>query len=82
MKTFVDLNSWLAKHKPGDHVRLQVQRREGERTVDVLLAENPALEVVTYERAGQAITSQVAEFREAWLSSKALHPLPHIPAMP
>ncbi len=82
LKNSVDLNSWLAKHKPGDHVRLQAQRRDGERTVEAMLTEDPALEVVTYERAGQAVTAQIGEFRKAWLSSKALHQLPRIPAMP
>ncbi len=82
IKSSVDLNSWLAKRKPGDRVQLQVQRRDGTRTVEAVLTEDPALEVVTYERAGQAVTQQIAEFRQAWLSSKALHPLPRIPTMP
>jgi predicted metalloprotease with PDZ domain len=77
-----DETNWLAKHKPGDKVRLQIESRRQIREVEVLLTEDPALELVTCERAGQPLTSQAADLRKAWLSSHALHPLPSIDPMP
>lgn len=82
-KTSADLTAWLAKHKPGDHVRLEVQKRGGaQKVADALLLEDPAMTIVTFEGAGQPVTPQILQFREAWLGSKALHPLPAIPPMP
>ncbi len=77
-----EVDSWLAAHKPGDRVHLKANTRVGEKEVDVELKENPALEIVTYEQAGRAVTPQITAFREAWLNSKALHPLPKIDKMP
>ncbi len=82
IKSSAELDRWLAKHKPGDRVHLDVRTRSGERSVDVLLAEDPTLEIATFEQAKQSLSPQAAQFRQAWLSSKAIHPLPHIPAMP
>jgi predicted metalloprotease with PDZ domain len=82
IKSSADLNSWLAKHSPGDHIQLQVESRGQKKRVDVLLTENPALEIVTYESAKRPVTPEIVAFRRSWLGSKALHPLPRIPAMP
>ncbi len=82
LKTSRDLDAWLAKHKPGDQVSLEAVTHAGRKTVAVTLTENPALEVVTFERAGKPITPAIEAFRHSWLSSKALHPLPQIPVMP
>jgi predicted metalloprotease with PDZ domain len=82
IKSSVDLDSWLAKHKPGDRVRLQVESRGQKKTCELMLAEDPTLEIVTYERAGNSLTPAIQSFRHAWLDSKALHPLPRIPLMP
>ncbi len=82
LKSAGDVETWLAKHKPGDRVHLKVNRRAGEGDVQVVLEEDPALELVTNEQAGRRVTPEMASFRSAWLSSKALHPLPKIEPMP
>ncbi len=82
MKSSVDLDTWLSKYKPGDRVSLKVQTHAGEKKIEVTLAEDPAVELVTFETAGQPVTPEIAKFRQAWLGSKALHPLPQIPEMP
>ncbi len=82
LKNSNDLAAWLDKHHPGDHVSLQVSSRGTTKTVDVALTEDPALELVTFEKAGQPLTPASQQFRDAWLRSKALHPLPPIPLMP
>ncbi|HEX4166692.1 MAG TPA: PDZ domain-containing protein [Bryobacteraceae bacterium] len=82
IKNSSDLDSWLAKHKPGEQVSLEAETRAGKKTVTLTFSENPALEIVTFERAGQSVTPAITAVRTAWLSSKALHPLPQISAMP
>ena len=37
----------------------------------IKLANNPAVEVVTFEKAGLTITPQIEAFRKSWLNSKA-----------
>ena len=72
------VDSLLSKHKPGDQLTVRVQTRAGERDAHITLAEDPQLELVTFEETGQPITAEIKAFREAWLGSKALHPLPKI----
>jgi predicted metalloprotease with PDZ domain len=68
----------LSRQKPGDTLKLHVRTRAGERDTQVTLMEDPQLELVTFEDAGQAITPEIKAFREAWLGSKALHALPKL----
>lgn len=77
-----ELETWLQKHKPGDRVLLKANMRSGKSDVYLLLQENPAVELVANERVGQQLTPEMARFRSAWISSKALHHLPKIEAMP
>ncbi len=72
------LEGILGKHKPGDNLALHVQSRGGERDLRLTLSEDPQLEIVTFEEAGQTLTPEIKAFREAWLGSKALHPLPKL----
>jgi predicted metalloprotease with PDZ domain len=76
IKSENDLNGFLKSHKPGDRVHASVESRGGKREVDVILAASPRLHLVTYEQAGRSVPADVLAFRSAWLSSKAIHPLP------
>lgn len=78
IKTQAEFDSWLNGTKPGDVVKLRVDSRAGRKEVDLKVGESPAVEVVTYEEAQKAVTPEIAAFREAWLSSKAVHPLPKL----
>ncbi len=78
IKTQQELDAWLSSRKPGGHTHLKVESRGGNRDVDVIWSESPALEIVTYEEAGRTLMPEMASFREAWLSSKALRPLPKL----
>jgi predicted metalloprotease with PDZ domain len=82
LKNGGELENWLAAHKAGDRAALKVETRAGQKQVEVVLAEDPTLEIVTYEQAGRPISPEASALREAWLSSKALHPLPKIERMP
>jgi predicted metalloprotease with PDZ domain len=70
------LEKLLGKAKPGDELALDVQTRAGRTDRRITLVEDPQLELVTVEEAGQAVTPAIKAFREAWLGSKALHPFP------
>ena len=54
-----------------DAVRVEWMQRGERRQGRMPLAENPALEVVTYESAGMQVTPQMRAFREEWLGSRA-----------
>jgi predicted metalloprotease with PDZ domain len=76
VKTALDLDGCLDKHTPGSMLKLAVRTRSGNKNLKIPLTEDPSLEIVTYEEAGLPVTPEVKAFREAWLGSKALHPLP------
>jgi predicted metalloprotease with PDZ domain len=60
----------VRRHRVGETVRMEVEGRGGRRTVPVVLRENPAVEVVTYESAGRPVTDAMRAFRRAWLGSR------------
>ncbi|HZS53654.1 MAG TPA: PDZ domain-containing protein [Bryobacteraceae bacterium] len=82
LKSAAEFDNWLAGHKPGDVVKLKIVRRNGPADVQMTLAENPNVELVTFEDAHRTVTPEITAFRQSWLGSKALHPLPAIDKMP
>ena len=66
-----DVAAVLGARRPGDAVPIEWDGRAGRRTGTLQAAENPALEVVTYEAAGRPVTDAMRAFRESWLGSKA-----------
>jgi predicted metalloprotease with PDZ domain len=66
-----DVAAIVRRHKPGDTVRVEYVDRTGSpKTVSVTLEEDPALELVTIESTGRALTAAQAAFRSAWLGRK------------
>jgi predicted metalloprotease with PDZ domain len=61
------LTAAMAEHAAGERVAVEWislgERRSGEMT----LAENPAVELVTYESAGRELADGMRRFRQAWL---------------
>jgi predicted metalloprotease with PDZ domain len=78
LKTRRDLDDLAASHKPGDRSLLTVETRAGRKRVPVTWAHAPDLELVSFEKAGRQVTPEVSVFRDAWMGSKALRPLPKI----
>jgi predicted metalloprotease with PDZ domain len=74
VKTQAELNTVLNGHKPGDRIKLQVETRAGKKEVEIELAGPPGYELEPYEMAGKELTPEMKAFRDAWLSSKAIHP--------
>jgi predicted metalloprotease with PDZ domain len=70
IKDAEDFNGVVASKKPGDKIVVDYKNRTGDHETTVTLAENPYLEIVTYEKAGKEVTKEQQDFRNAWLSSK------------
>jgi predicted metalloprotease with PDZ domain len=81
LKTHRDWDDLAASHKPGDRSTLTVEARAGRKPVQITWAQAPDVEIVPFEKAGRSVTPQITAFREAWLSSKALRPLPKIDSL-
>ncbi len=64
------LSSIVAGHRPGERVAVVYDQRGERKTATIALPADPALEVVTCERAGLPVTPAIAAFRESWLGSK------------
>lgn len=62
--------SIVASHGPGDRVEVVFERRGRTHRGTMTLAEDPTLEVVTYEAAGREVTDAMKAFREAWLGMR------------
>lgn len=74
IKTQKELDDYLASHKAGDRVKLTVETRDGRKDFDVTLAQAPDLRLESFEQVGRDLTPEVRSLRDAWLSSKAIHP--------
>jgi predicted metalloprotease with PDZ domain len=64
------LNEMVAAKKPGDKMTIAYKNRTGQHETVVTLAESPAVEVVTFEKAGKSLSAAQEAFRTSWLSSK------------
>jgi predicted metalloprotease with PDZ domain len=62
------LETIRAAHRPGDQLEVRFQSRGEDRTATVTLAEDPRLEIVTFEEAGMSLPEDAKAFRETWLS--------------
>ncbi len=78
IKTQAEFDSWLRGKKPGDTAQLKAETRAGKKEVSLVIGESPAFELLPYEQAGRPLTPEMTAFRDAWLSSKAVHPLPKL----
>jgi predicted metalloprotease with PDZ domain len=69
--TSADIERAIAARKPGDSLQVVYDHR-GQRITSVLtLVEDPTLELVPAEEAGQTLTEAQRRFRDSWLSSAA-----------
>ena len=66
-KSFIDI---VATKNIGDKLVVNYKNRTGDHETTITLEENPALEVVPFEKAGKELTKEQQTFRNNWLSSK------------
>ena len=67
------IEEWQAAiraHKPGDRMTVAYTRQGTTVKTPLVVAEDPALEVVTVESTGAALTGEQKAFRDAWLNSR------------
>lgn len=65
-----DIDDILSIHKPGDAISIQFKHRNELKTTTITLAENPVYSVTTFEQDGITVTSDMMQFRKAWLGTK------------
>ena len=75
-KTAQELTALLDSYKPGDHIKLVVETRDGKKDIDLELSGPQGYELLAYEAGGLELTAEMKAFRKSWLESKAVHPLP------
>jgi predicted metalloprotease with PDZ domain len=66
-----DIADLIAVRQPGDRMPVRFIRRGAAMTSTLVVAEDPALELVALESAGGALTPEQHAFRAAWLASRA-----------
>lgn len=65
-----DFNAVLAAHKPGDVAPLVYESRGQHIEGRVTFAESPRIEIVPFEKSGEAVTPEIETFRQNWLGEK------------
>ncbi|MES1160082.1 MAG: PDZ domain-containing protein, partial [Bacteroidota bacterium] len=70
VRSLADLNRILGSHHPGMRVYIRYIHRQLEKTAGMVLQQDPQLEIVTYEKAGLPVTSDMLQFRKSWLGGK------------
>ncbi len=70
IKKVEDVKQLLEGRKAGEIILLEFEQRGEKKRASVELAEDPQLEVVTYEKAGRPVTDEMRKFRNRWLGSR------------
>ena len=65
------ISDFLKTKNPGEIVNITFERDGKILSTTIKLANNPAVEVVAFEKVGLTITSEIEAFRKSWLNSKA-----------
>ncbi|WP_212747621.1 M61 family metallopeptidase [Fodinibius saliphilus] len=70
IKNARDMNRMLQSHEPGEKLSIAYRSVGQEYDADIVLAENPELELFPYEQVGKELSNEQKAFRESWLGSK------------
>ena len=62
----------LAAHAPGDTLEVTYESVGIRYDTTMILAQDPTLELVSYEQVGMEVTQEMKSFRESWLGSKVI----------
>jgi predicted metalloprotease with PDZ domain len=73
VKKVDDFASCVAKHVPGESLLLEYRSRGAAKKASVMVAQDPSLELVTFEKASLDVSEAVKSFRNSWLGSRAIH---------
>ncbi|MCB9398798.1 MAG: M61 family metallopeptidase [Acidobacteria bacterium] len=70
IKTLDDVKESLAKFKPGDSVEIEYRKNGENKKNDLELKADPAFELVPFEYRDLSVSTEQAQFRQAWLASQ------------
>lgn len=70
VKTPKELDDLVSKHKIGEKLDIVFSRKGMQKTTQLILSENPTVEVATIERTGVELTPAMKIFRAKWLDSQ------------
>ena len=70
IKSEQDFDDVVAAKNIGDKIVVNYKNRTGSHETTITLAENPILEIVTFEKAGKTLSKEQETFRNNWLSTK------------
>jgi predicted metalloprotease with PDZ domain len=60
----------LSRYEPGETATIRFLQRGVEKTADITFEEDPTVEVISYEAAGQDVSRDQRAFRDAWLDRR------------
>nr|MBA2572256.1 PDZ domain-containing protein [Gemmatimonadota bacterium] len=66
-----EVQAIIAARRPGDSLPIEWEQRGETRRANLLLAEDPQLEVVTFEKAERPVSPAMQQLRSQWLASRA-----------
>ncbi len=70
----------LSSFEPGERETIVFEKRGERRESELTLQGDPAIEVVSFERAGRDVSDAIRAFRDRWLGSRAGSAKPSLPA--
>ncbi len=66
-----DVQRIIGAHKPGDKLAIEFDQRGEKKRAELVLTQDPQLEIVAFENAGREVTDEIKKFREQWLGPHA-----------
>jgi predicted metalloprotease with PDZ domain len=70
--TQADLTRVLGAHHPGEQLSIAYRHHDQDRSATILVQESPAVDAMTFEKAGLNVTPDILAFRKNWLGTKGL----------
>ena len=70
IRTPSQVDTVVARHRPGDRLSATFLRNEQSITTTILLVADPYMETSRIEQTRQPLTSEAQAFREAWLGAR------------
>jgi len=70
VRSIDSLEAIISRRKVGDVVQLGVEQQRIRRTIPMTIRGRREMKVMTYEKAGLAVTPEIQRFRDSWLGSK------------
>jgi predicted metalloprotease with PDZ domain len=70
------IDSVLSSHKPGQTVLIRFEKQGISQFKEIVFEEDPAIEIVTFEKVNGLMSEKIRSFRKQWLSSLDQEKLP------